>query len=158
MNNTNVLCIFAHFYVSSVRHVKMASYTFTNDFKTLSHAQSMRSYLDLTPCSWQSLVYEVWPCSKSKNNIFTHCYLIISQLCLFVTFTHSWTSWDEDTLKKKKIQFDISDAAPTLKFDQGQQNWYENVKIYVDYHHANFQRSRFHSLQEKAMLAISLNA
>ena len=42
----------------------------------------------------------------------------------------------------------ISDAAVTIKFDQGHQNWHENSTFTGDYPMARFERSRLKSVQE----------
>ena len=42
----------------------------------------------------------------------------------------------------------ISDAAVTIKFDQGHQKWHENSTFTGDYSMAQFQRSRLKSVQE----------
>ena len=41
----------------------------------------------------------------------------------------------------------ISDAAVTIKFDQGHQNWHENSTFIGDYPTAQFERSRQKSVQ-----------
>ena len=44
-------------------------------------------------------------------------------------------------LRKNKILLNVSDAAVTQKFDQGQQKWHKNVKLIVGYYHIMFETS-----------------
>ena len=55
--------------------------------------------------------------------------------------------WNKNLLKNISIQFNLQ---VTLKFDQGHQNWYDNVKRNKGWHHAMFGRPHLNSFREKA--------
>ena len=52
-------------------------------------------------------------------------------------------------IQNMQIAIDISDTPVTLKQSQGHQTCNEYVDLEHDYEYANFERSRFYSVQEK---------
>ena len=44
---------------------------------------------------------------------------------------------------KNEFQFNVWNAVVTLKSDQGQQNWVDHVKLYVNSHSATSEKRRW---------------
>ena len=64
---------------------------------------------------------------------------------MHVTTIPKFITWsDKNLLKKYNLQFDLSDAAVTLKLGQSQLNFSDSEKLTGGYHHAKFEWSCLH--------------